>query len=195
MKSKISVYLSEHVAESLEAAAKRPGATKSSIVEAALDRYLTPAGEATDNVMILRCLSSISSRLDHLDRGLKIVSETVALHARYHFTVTPALPIEEQGAACVLGRERFEVLAAQVGKRVERGTPLMQETIELLNARGPDFFARDREEGVRRRGSHFADLEPDSTASIVVTEEPELAAAREGGSNGGFRGGRPRSSR
>ena len=104
MKSKISVYLSEHVAESLEAAAKRPGATKSSIVEAALDRYFTPAGEATDNVMILRCLSSISSRLDHLDRGLKIVSETVALHARSHFTVTPALPIEEQGAACVLGR-------------------------------------------------------------------------------------------
>ena len=194
MKSKISVYLSEHVAESLEAAAKRPGATKSSIVEAALDRYFTPAGEATDNVMILRCLSSISSRLDHLDRGLKIVSETVALHARYHFTVTPALPIEEQGAACVLGRERFEVLAAQVGKRVERGTPLMQETIELLNARGPDFFVRDREEG-ERRGSQFADLEPDSTASIVVTEEPELAAAREGGSNGGFPGGRPRSSR
>jgi hypothetical protein len=194
MKSKISVYLSEHVAESLEAAAKRPGATKSSIVEAALDRYFTPAGEATDNVMILRCLSSISSRLDHLDRGLKIVSETVALHARYHFTVTPALPIEEQGAACVLGRERFEVLAAQVGKRVERGTPLMQETIELLNARGPDFFVRDREEG-ERRGSQFADLEPDSTASIVVTEEPELAAAREGGSNGGFTGARRRSSR
>jgi hypothetical protein len=195
MKSKISVYLSEHVAESLEAAAKRPGATKSSIVEAALDRYFTPAGEATDSVMILRCLSSISSRLDHLDRDLKIVSETVALHARYHFTITPPLPIEEQGAACVLGRERFEVLAAQVGKRVDRGTPLIRETIERLNARGPDFFARDRKDGAQRY-AQFADPESDVPASIAVNGEPELsAAAREGGSNGGFPGGRSRSSR
>jgi hypothetical protein len=195
MKSKISVYLSEHVAGSLEAAAKRPGATKSSIVEAALDRYFSPAGEAADNVMILRCLSSISSRLDHLDRDLKIVSETVALHARYHFTITPPLPVEEQGAACALGRERFEVLAAQVGKRVDRGTPLMRETIERLNARSSDFLPYDAEDGARR-GVQLADPRPDVSAAIVLREEPELsAAAREGGSNGGFPGSRPRSSR
>ena len=94
MKSKISVYLSEHVAGSLEAAAKRPGATKSSIVEAALDRFLNPGGDAADNVAISRHLHLITCQLEHLDRDLKIVSETVALHARYHFTITPPLPVE-----------------------------------------------------------------------------------------------------
>jgi len=195
MKSKISVYLSEHVAGSLEAAAKRPGATKSSIVEAALDRFLNPGGDAADNVAISRHLHLITCQLENLDRDLKIVSETVALHARYHFTITPPLPVEEQGDACVLGRDRFEVLAAQVGKRVHRGTPLMRETIERLSARSPDFFSRDREDDAHRC-AQFADPEPDVSAAIVLHDEPKLsAAAREGGSNGGFPGESPSSSR
>ena len=40
MKPRVGVYLSEHMAVRLAAAAKRPGATKSGLVEAALDRFL-----------------------------------------------------------------------------------------------------------------------------------------------------------
>jgi len=42
----------------------------------------------------------------------------------------------------------------------------MQETIELLNARGPDFFARDREEGARR--------EIDLTSIFVAAAEKRM---------------------
>ena len=187
MKSKISVYLSEHVAACLDVAAKRPGATKSSIVEAALDCYLNPERDTPDNVMISGCLGSIRSQLADLDRDLKIVSETVALHARYHFTITPPLPIEEQSEACVLGRERFEVLAAQVEKRVAQGTPLIRETIERLNRMGPDFLPCGP--GGTQRSARFANPEPRMPASIIVGEGTErTAAAWEGGSNGGFPG-------
>ena len=45
MKRKISVRLSEEIVERLEAAAQRPGANKTTILEAALDRFLDPGAE------------------------------------------------------------------------------------------------------------------------------------------------------
>ena len=41
MKRKVSVQLSEQVAERLETAAQEPGASKSAIVEAALEQFLS----------------------------------------------------------------------------------------------------------------------------------------------------------
>jgi hypothetical protein len=186
MKRKISVQLSEQVAERLEAAAKRPGANKTAIVEAALDRFLDADCERVDDGAVLRRLDGISRQLEQLDRDLRIVSETAALHARYHLTVTPALPVADQRAACVLGAERFEVFAAQVGRRVHLGTPLMRETMERLGESSPGLLARNLEEGAPL-GAQFPDPEPNIPGSTVVKEEAELsAAAREGGSNGGF---------
>jgi hypothetical protein len=194
MKRKISVQLSEQVAERLEAAAQRPGANKTAIVEAALARFLDPDDDTSDHAALLRRLNWMSRQLEQLDRDLRVASETVALHARYHLTVTPPLPVPDQRAACVLGAERFEVFAAQVGRRVHLGTPLMRETMDRLSTTNPDLFARDIEEGAPL--AQFADPEPDVPASAVVNEEPELsAAAREGGSNGGFPGESPSSSR
>ena len=57
----------------------------------------------------------MSRQLEELDRGLRIVNETVALQARFHLAVTLVLPAADQRAACVLGSERFDELAAQVG--------------------------------------------------------------------------------
>ena len=195
MKRKISVQLSEQVAERLEAAAQRPGANKTAIVEAALARFLDPDGDARGDAALLRRLNWMSRQLEQLDRDLRVVNETVALHARYHLTVTPALPIPDQRAACVLGAERFEVFAAQVGRRVHFGTSLMRETMDRLSTTNPDLFADDIEEGAPL-GAQFTDPEPDVRASTVVNEEPELsAAAREDGSNGGFSAEGPSSSR
>ncbi len=186
MKRKISVQLSEQIAARLEAAAERPGANKSAIVEAALDRFLDADHERVDDVALSRRLNWMSRQLEQLDRDLRVVSETAALHARYHLTVSPPLPVAEQRAACVLGSERFEVFAAQVGRRVHLGTPLMRETMDRLSETSPDLFARDIEEGAPL-GAKFTDREPGVPAPSVVDEEPELsAAAREGGSNGGF---------
>jgi predicted transcriptional regulator len=90
MKRKITIQLSEEVAERLEAAAERPGASKSAIVEAALDRFLSADHEAVvDDATLLRRLDWMSGQLERLDRDLRVVGETAALHARYHLTVTP----------------------------------------------------------------------------------------------------------
>ena len=64
------------------------------------------------------------------------IAETVALHARYHLAVMPPLPQPQRREACQLGDERFKVLAEQVDQRVREGRPLLQETIDRLNAAG-----------------------------------------------------------
>jgi len=134
MKPRIGVYLSEGMAARLAEAASRPGVTKSALVEVALDRMLGSDEDSSDAATLAGQLAAMSSQLEQLDRNLRIVNETVALHARFHLAVTPILPATAQGAACALGAERFEEFAAQVERRVDRGVPLIQETIDRTSA-------------------------------------------------------------
>jgi MFS family permease len=133
MKPRIGVYLSEGMAARLADAAKRPGATKSALVEGALDRMLGSGEDLSEPATLAHQLTAMRDQLEQLDRNLKLVNETVALHARFHLAVTPVLPASEQGAACALGAERFEEFAAQVERRVDRGVPLIQETIDRIS--------------------------------------------------------------
>lgn len=186
MKPRINVHLSEQVAERLEFAAKRPGVSKTAIVEAALAGFLGPAGDTGADTAVLRGLDRINRQLEQVERDLRIVSETVALHARYQLTITPAVPPSEQRAACALGLERFETFAAQVGRRVHLGMPLMRETMERVSEASSDVFTRDMEEDAAPC-SKLTDPESGVLGPSVVDEEPEpLAAAPEGGSHGGI---------
>ena len=188
MKRKISVRLSEEIVERLEAAAQRPGASKTTILEAALDRFLDPGAETIDDATLLRRLDGMSRQLEQLEHDLRIVNETVALHARYHLAITPTLSQSQQRAACALGLERFEEFAAQVGRRVRLGVPLMRETMDRLNTGGPDLLAQNIGEGAPL-GVANANSDQDVAASTVVDESQKLpAAAREDGSSGGFPG-------
>jgi predicted transcriptional regulator len=184
MKRRITVQLPEQLAGRLEAAAERPGASKSAIVEAALDQFLS--ADTSDDAPMSRRLNGLSRQLEQLEHDLRIVNETVALHARYHLTVTLPLSNAQHRAACALGQERFEVFAAQIGRRLHLGKPLMRETMDRLTTTNPDLCARAIEEGVPL-GAPIPDPEPDSPASAVVNEQPEPSAvAQEGGSNACF---------
>lgn len=147
MKPKLSAYVSDGVAERLELAAKRPGTNKSAIVDAALDRFLNPERDASGDAALIRRLDRMSRQLDHVDRDLSIIAETVALFARYYLTITPPLPSGDQDAARALGRERFERFVAQVGKRVAAGATLVAEVLEKVSTSNPDLFMRHLEEG------------------------------------------------
>jgi len=187
MKRRITVALSEETVERLEAAAERRGASKAAIVEAALQRFLGTEIETVNDATLLR---RMSHQLEQLDRDLRVVNETVALHARYHLTVTPPLTQARQRAACALGLERFEAFAAQVGRRVHLGMPLIRETINRLSATNRDLFARGVEEGAPL-GTPCVQDNPDQDASAPTILNGELessAGVEEGASTGDFRG-------
>jgi hypothetical protein len=186
MKPRIGVYLSEHMAARLAVAAKRPGATKSALVEAALDRFLGSDDDIGETATVARRLTRLSRQLEHLDRDLRIVNETVALHARFHLAITPPMPALALRAACTLGSERFEEFAAQVGQRIHLGPPLMRETMDRLGTTRPTFSARNLGEG-EQPGATSADHEPGLRGPTGVDDVSEhTAAVREDGSSGGF---------
>src|SRR3981189_112996 len=124
MKPRVGVYLSEGMAARLAEAAKNPRATKSALVEAALDRFLGSYNDIRDTATVAPHLAGLSRQLEELDRNHRIANETAALHARFHLAVTPQIPAGEQGAACALRAERFEEFAAQVGRRGGLRLPL-----------------------------------------------------------------------
>jgi hypothetical protein len=147
MKPKLSVYLSDHVAKRLALAASRPGTNKSAIVDAALDRFLNPERDQSGDAALIRRLDRMSRQLDRVDRDLSITAETVALFVRYYLTITPPLPSGDQDAARALGRERFEIFVAQIGKRVASGGRLVADVMERVSSSNPDLFVRNLEEG------------------------------------------------
>ena len=186
MKPRIGVYLSEQMAARLAAAAKRPGTSKSALVEAALAQFFG-ASDHTTELPVERRLSLMSRQLEELDRGLRIVNETVALQARFHLAVTPVLSAADQRAACVRGSERFDELAAQVRRRVQLGTSLMQETMDRLGTTKRDtaMFALGEAAPQTCSPGQKPAL---STSSLVGGKAEPFAAVREGGSLHNFPG-------
>jgi Ribbon-helix-helix protein, copG family len=185
MKPRVGVYLSKRTAARLTSAAKRRGTTKSAIVEAALNRFLDSDAKS-DAVMLTDRLADLSGQIGQLDRDLGIVSEIVALHARFHLAVTPELPTATQDSACRRGSARFDEFATQVERRLQRGTSLMQETIERLDPTRPSAFRGGAERGSPSVVAPAAD-DPDFSAPSQVEVMPEdIAAVREDGSNANF---------
>src|SRR6266481_5757571 len=170
MKPRVGVYLSESTAARLAEAAKNPRATKSALVEAALDRYFGSDDAIGDTAAVSRHLAGLSRQLEELDRNLRIANETAALHARFHLAVTPLMPAAEQGAACALGAERFEEFATQVGQRVDLGASLIRETIERGSATRINPFTRAEGEP---SGAGSTVYEPGVQASSMVDDASE----------------------
>src|SRR5258707_952188 len=158
MKPRVGVYLSEGMAVRLAEAAKKPRATKSALVEAALDRYFGSDDDIGDTATVARHLAGLSRQLEQLDRNLRIANETAALHARFHLAVTPLMQAGEQGAACALGAERFKEFATQVGRRVDLGVPLIGETVDRVSATRTTPFTPAQGEPLGNRDTPY---EPD----------------------------------
>jgi hypothetical protein len=87
-----------------------------------------------------RRLDAISRQIEQLGHDLRIVSETVALQARFQLAVTPSLELVVGGgpARRLYARIRaFDEFAAQVARHVHPGTSLLKEAIERVSARKP----------------------------------------------------------
>ena len=177
MKPRVGVYLSEGMAARLAEAAKHPRATKSALVEAALDHYLGSDDAIGDNATVARHLAGLSRQLEELDRNLRIANETAALHARFHLAVTPPMPAGQLGAACAVGAERFEEFAAQVGRRVDLGVPLIRETIDRVSATRTNPFAPAEAEpsGAGSTGVQASSLVDDASVSTIREDAATLA--------------------
>jgi hypothetical protein len=60
---------------------------------------------------------------------------------RYFLTITPPLPDNEQKPARILGKQRFEVFVAQIGRRLVSDRGLVMDVLESIANHRPDLFA------------------------------------------------------
>jgi hypothetical protein len=180
---KVTIRLAEKLHTQLAAATDRPGVGKSMVVAAALEQFMKP-GSSVEELAHER-FDEMNARFDRLEHDIRVLAETVALHARYHFSVIPPLPQPEQREASARGDERFRVLAGQVDRRVRLGRSLMQETIDRLNVTELGGSTPASDENAPPR------YEPGPAGQKAGSEAEDIphqssAAAGEGGSNSNF---------
>ena len=178
MKPKLSIYLSGQRRKAACASGEQGQASnKSAIVDSALDRFLNPERDSNGDAALMRRLDRMSRQLDRFDRDLSITAETIALFIRYYLTITPPLPSGDQDAARALGRQRFQIFVAQIGKRVASGGRLVTEVMEKVSQSNPDLFVRNSEEGAPL-GKQTPMDDTRSRAADALGEPPEHSPAK-----------------
>ena len=171
MKSKIAVYVTGDVAARLAMAAKRPGTTKSQIVNDALDRFLDPAREQHLAATIVEGQRDLSRDIRQVHRDVDIVAETLALWLRYFLTVTPPLPAGDQEPARLIGRQRFEVFIKEIARRKTSDARYLTRVLNLAAKEGS---------GPRSGTAPPPEGKPD-TATDGATGEKEGVQTKKGG--------------
>jgi predicted DNA-binding protein len=139
-KKRYSVLLPQELAERFERVAGLRHGSKSAIVEEALDRRLNPDKYPFIGDALLRRLDEQSKSLATLKRDTVIVAEMLSLFVRYFLTITPPLGEREQQPARALGKERFQVFVAQIGRRLTSDRRLVSEVLESIAAHNPDLL-------------------------------------------------------
>jgi predicted DNA-binding protein len=139
-KKRYSVLLPQELAERFERVAGLRHGSKSAIVEEALDRRLNPEKYPFIGDALLRRLDEQSRSFATLKRDTVIIAEMVSLFVRYFLTITPPLGEREQQAARALGKERFQVFVAQIGRRLTSDRRLVSEVLESIAAHNPDLL-------------------------------------------------------
>ncbi|RTL71449.1 MAG: hypothetical protein EKK41_10060 [Hyphomicrobiales bacterium] len=140
-KRRYSVLLSSELADRFERVARLRHGAKSALVEEALDRRLNPEKYPLLDEALLRRLDEQSGSLATLIRDTAINTEMISLFVRYFLTITPPLQDHEQKPARILGKQRFEVFVAQIGRRLASDRGLVMDVLESIANHRPDLFA------------------------------------------------------
>ena len=94
---------------------------------------------------------------------MAVATETLSLFVRYFLTITPPLPLDDQESVRLLGKERFQVFVAQVGRQLAGSQRLVTEVLEVIVAQRPDLLAS---------AGIDAPLKPTPTATPKPTTQP-----------------------
>lgn len=163
-KRRYTLYLPRDLAKRLDEIAVLRNGAKSALVEEALAASLKPKKLPGVDEALARRLDELNRRAAVIQRDVAIITEALAIFVRYFLTITPPLPTSEQGSARALGKERFEVFVAQVGKRLASDQRLVSEVLETIAHNNPDLFAKaDLAEAKAMTGGSKVDAKPDGT--------------------------------
>lgn len=126
-KEQLSVYLEPGTLRSLEAFAKKRGAPKSLVAEAAVTSFLTGDDADRREAAIAKRLDRITRVLARLERNDTIALEAFAQFVRFWLTATPALPEQSTAAARAKGNERYDKFIEALARRLASGGSVLTD--------------------------------------------------------------------
>ena len=171
-KKRYALYISRALASKFDHVAQQRHGSKSAMLEEALRLSLEPQRVPGAEEVFVRRLDQLHKVIGTINRDVAIVTETLALFVRYFLTITPPLPQSEQEPARLLGRERFQVFVAQVGRRLATDHRLVSEVLETIASNNPDLFATASDDAPLRTRSAGSGNGA-SREAAARTEEPK----------------------
>ncbi len=140
MRDRLNLSLPAELIGRINDIADRKRVTRSAIVEAAVESFLSPDHADMQEAALTRRLDRLSRQVARLERDQRITTETLALFVRFWLTITPPIEPEAQASARAKGRERFDGFVETLGKRVQKGRWLADELPgETGNETSQDF--------------------------------------------------------
>ena len=143
MRARLNLSLPVEMIGRINGLASRKRVTRSALVEAAVESFLSPDHADMQEAALTRRLDRLSRQVARLERDQRITTETLALFVRFWLTVTPPIPPEDQASAQAKGRERFEGFVETLGKRVQQGRGFTDELV------GDDLVGDDNERNTK----------------------------------------------
>lgn len=134
-KEQLTVYLEPAALRALEGFARKRGAPKSLVAEAAVASFLSGDDADRREAAIVKRLDRIVRVLDRLERNDLIGLEALGLFIRSWLTSTPTLPEHASAAARAKGHERYDRFIEALGRRLASGSSLAAEiALDIGNA-------------------------------------------------------------
>lgn len=127
MRDRLNLSLPADLIGRINDLADRRRLTRSAVVEAAVESFLSPDHADMQEAALTRRLDRLSRQIARLERDQRITTETLALFVRFWLTIMPPIPEDEQAAAQAKGRERFDGFVQTLGKRVQQGKGFLDE--------------------------------------------------------------------
>jgi len=127
MRDRLNVSLPIEMIAQINDLADRKRLTRSAIVEAAVNLFLSPDSADQKEAAFARRLDRLSRQIQRLERNSGLSVETLALFIRFWLTITPPLPPEAQAAAQAKGRERYEGFIEALARRWNQGRSLFDD--------------------------------------------------------------------
>jgi predicted DNA-binding protein len=134
MKHRLEILLNDELHEWLDRLSKRPGESKTSIVAAALEAYMSRGAAVELSEAVNARIDKLSDEHGRFARDLSFLAESFGLYVRHQLSVTSPLPESEQAAALLKGQKRFAVFLDQVARRVDSGRSLAEDVLDALHA-------------------------------------------------------------
>lgn len=130
MRDRLNASLPVSLISRVTELADRKRVSRSSVVEAALESFLSPDTAQMQEAALTRRLDRLSRQVARIERDLGISAETLGLFVRFWLTVTPPVPTEEYAAAQAKGRERFDGFVTTLGRQLQSGRSFLRDIPE-----------------------------------------------------------------